>query len=91
MQFGPVRYVVSEAEMFRSDTDQTSDVSGKAVLMRTVIACGWPVTSPGAVEKADHAVVENIQKSGQCRIVVIEFPVVNIIGDMEGHGTLGPE
>jgi hypothetical protein len=49
------------------------------------------LTGPRPVEQADHAVIEDIEKTGQRRVVMIQFTVMNILGNMQWHGALGPE
>ncbi len=50
-----------------------------------------PIAGPRPVKQADHAVVEDIEKTGQCMVVMIQFTVMDVIGDVQRHGTLGAE
>src|SRR5207237_4113550 len=87
-QLRKIRHGIAIAQSRFTDPDERSDIEREAILLRTIEARRKLRLRPGAIEKLDKAVMQNVQKTREGTVARMYQPVSRVFGQMQRQRTV---
>lgn len=90
-ELGDIGDRVAPSKRRRRQADESADIRGKAILVRTISTDMRLRLRPGAIKKREEAVMEEIQKPAERGVAGIAQAFARILGDVKRQRTIRTE